>query len=63
MSPRQILAEARELEKRNGRDAAIGFMSDWLNHEVNQSWSYDDQEMREMSALNADIISGMIVDF
>ena len=60
MSPQQVLAKAREIEKANGRDAAIGFMSDWLNHEVNQSWSYDDQYMRDMSALNADILSGMI---
>ena len=63
MSPRQILAEAREIEVRNGRDAAIAYMKNWESHERSQSWSYDDQEMREMSALNADIISGMIVDF
>lgn len=63
MSPQQVLAEARKIEKANGRDAAIVFMSDWLNHEVNQSWSYDDQYMRDMSALNADILSGMIRDF
>ena len=63
MSPRQILAEAREIEKRSGRDAAIAYMKNWESHELAQSWSYDDQEMREMSAFNADIISGMIVDF
>lgn len=63
MSPQQVLAEARKIEKTDGRDAAISFMSAWESHERSQSWSYDDQEMREMSAFNADIISGMIVDF
>ena len=63
MSPRQILAEAREIEKRNGRDAAIVFMKNWENHELSQAWSFDDADMRDMSALNADIISGMIRDF
>ena len=63
MSPREVLAEARRIEKTDGRDAAIVFMKNWESHERSQSWSYDDQEMREMSAFNADIISGMIVDF
>ena len=63
MSPREVLAEARKIEEHNGRDAAIVYRKNWENHERSQSWSYDDQEMREMSALNADIISGMIVDF
>lgn len=63
MSPQQILAEAREIEKRNGRDAAIAYMTEWEAHEASQSWSYDDQYMRDMSALNADILSGMIKDF
>ena len=63
MAPQEVLAKAREIEKTDGRVAAVSFMSDWLNHELNQSWSYDDQDMRMMSAFNADIISGMIVDF
>ena len=63
MAPQEILAKAREIEKADGRDAAIKFMTDWEAHEASQSWSYDDQEMRMMSAFNADIISGMIRDF
>ena len=63
MSPQQVLAEARKIEAHDGRDAAIKFMTDWEAHEASQSWSYDDQEMRMMSALNAGIISGMIRDF
>ena len=63
MAPREVLAEARKIEIANGRDAAIGYLKSWESHERSQSWSYDDQYMREMSALNADIISGMIVDF
>ena len=63
MSPREILAEARKIEAHNGRIAAIGFLKNWEAHEAAQAWSYDDHEMREMSALNADIISGMIKSF
>ena len=63
MSPQQVLAEARKIEAHDGRNAAIVFMANWEDHERSQSWSYDDQYMRDMSAFNADIISGMIVDF
>lgn len=63
MAPQEVLAKAREIETHDGRDAAIAYMKNWESHERSQSWSYDDQEMREMSAFNADIISGMIVDF
>ena len=63
MSPQQVLAEARKIESHDGRIAAIVFMANWESHELAQSWSYDDQYMRDMSALNADIISGMIRDF